>query len=52
LENGGVLSCPGISAAGQPFFAALLRYLFPKRAIVVVTEGLKTQESFQQDLGT
>ena len=52
LEKGGVLSCAGISAAAQPFLAALLRHLFPQRPIVVVTEGLKTQESAQQDLAT
>ena len=52
LENGGVLSCEGISAAAQPFLAALFRNLFPQRSIVVVTEGLRTQESAQQDLAT
>jgi transcription-repair coupling factor (superfamily II helicase) len=52
LEKGGVLSCVGISAPAQPFMAALLRRLFPRRPIVVVTEGLRTQESAQQDLAT
>jgi transcription-repair coupling factor (superfamily II helicase) len=52
LEKGGVLSCAGVHAAAQPFFAAVLRRLFPQRSIVVVTEGLKTQESFHQDLAT
>jgi transcription-repair coupling factor (superfamily II helicase) len=52
LERGGVLSCPGISAAAQPFLAALLRHLYPRRPIVAVTEGLRTQESVQQDLTT
>ena len=52
LEKGGVLSCAGISAAAQPFLAALLRHLFPQRPIVLVTEGLRTQESAQQDLAT
>jgi transcription-repair coupling factor (superfamily II helicase) len=47
-----VLSCAGISAAAQPFLAALLRHLFPQRPIVVVTERLKTQESVHQDLAT
>jgi transcription-repair coupling factor (superfamily II helicase) len=47
-----VLSCAGISPAAQPFLAALLQHLFPQRPIVVVTEGLKTQESAQQDLAT
>jgi transcription-repair coupling factor (superfamily II helicase) len=50
LENGGALSCAGICASAQPFFAALVSRLFPQRPIVVVTENLKTQESFHQDL--
>jgi transcription-repair coupling factor (superfamily II helicase) len=52
LEKGGVLSCSGISQTAQPFFAALFHHIFPQRPIVVVTEGLKTQESFQEDVGT
>ncbi len=52
LETGVVLSCNGINAAAQPFLAALLRRLFPQRPILVVTQGLKTQESFQQDITT
>ncbi|HEU0039667.1 MAG TPA: hypothetical protein VFR76_10350, partial [Verrucomicrobiae bacterium] len=52
LENGGVSSCTGISQPAQPFLAALLRELFPSWPIVVVTDGLKTQESFQQDMAT
>ena len=52
LERGGVLPCPGISPAARPFFAACLQQLFPERAFVIVTENLKTQESFQQDLET
>ncbi len=47
-----VLSCAGVAAAAQPFLAVLLRQLFPHRPIVVVTDNLKTQESFQQDLTT
>jgi len=47
-----VLTCAGVSQAAQPFFAALLRKIFPRRPIVVVTDNLKTQESFQQDLET
>jgi len=39
-------------AAAQPFFAALLQKLFPRRPIVVATENLKAQENFQQDLET
>ncbi|HOC56516.1 MAG TPA: transcription-repair coupling factor [Verrucomicrobiota bacterium] len=52
LEQGGVLSLDGITAAAQPFLAALVRQLFPRRPIVVVTDGLRSQESAQQDLAT
>ena len=52
LESGGVLSCDAVSASAQPFLAALLRHLFPTRPLVVVTDGLKTQESFHQDVST
>ena len=52
LEEGGVWSFPGITASAQPFLAALLRKKFPQRTIVVVTENLKAQENFQQDLET
>ncbi|HZF01548.1 MAG TPA: transcription-repair coupling factor [Methylomirabilota bacterium] len=52
LEDGGALSFSGVAASAQPFFAALLQKVFPKRTIVVITENLKTQESFQQDLET
>ena len=47
-----MLSLGGVSAAAQPFLAALLRHLFPQRPMVVVAEGLKTQESVYQDLAT
>ncbi len=52
VEAGGAWSCGGVCAAAQPFLAVLLQRLFPRRPIVVVTEGLKTQESFQQDIET
>jgi len=52
LERGGVLPCTGINAVAGPFFAALLHHLFPQRPIVLVTEGLRTQESAHQDLAT
>jgi transcription-repair coupling factor (superfamily II helicase) len=47
-----VLSCGGITPAAHPFLAALLRFRFPKRPIVVVTDQLRTQEVFQQDVTT
>jgi transcription-repair coupling factor (superfamily II helicase) len=52
LEHGGVLACAGVSQAAQPFFAVLLQIVFPQRPIIIVTNNLKTQESFQQDLET
>ena len=52
LEEEGVLSLEAISAAAQPFFAVLLGRLFPQKTVVVVTEGLNTQERFQQDIET
>ncbi len=52
VELGGVLTCAGIGASAQPFFAALLHSLFPQRPLVVVTDNLKSQESFHQDLET
>ena len=52
VEEGGLLSCSGVSAAAHPFLAALLRHLFPQKPIVAITEGLKTQETFHQDLTT
>jgi len=52
LEAGGAQTFSGIAASAQPFFAALLQQVFPQKTIVVVTENLKAQESFQQDLET
>jgi len=52
LEAGGALSFSGVAASARPFFAAWLRHLFPQRPVVIVTENLKAQESFQQDLET
>jgi transcription-repair coupling factor (superfamily II helicase) len=47
-----VLACDRVSQAAQPFFAVLLQKVFPQHPIVIVTDNLKTQESFQQDLET
>jgi len=52
LESGGALSCAGVSAPARPFLAALLRHALPNRPTIIVTDGLKTQEIFQQDLET
>jgi hypothetical protein len=52
LENGGALSVSGLGEPAQPFVGALLHELLPEKAMLIVTEGLKTQESFQQDVST
>jgi transcription-repair coupling factor (superfamily II helicase) len=52
VESGEVLSLPEVSEGGQTATAALLAHLFPDRTIVVVTDGLKRQETVQQDLET
>ena len=52
LEAGGVISCDSIHAAAQPFLGCLIRSLAPGRPLLIVTEGLKTQERFQEDLET
>ena len=52
LEPGGVLSCPGVCASAQPFFAALLTRLFLHHTLVIVAPDPKTQERTQQDLET
>ena len=50
--RGGVVTCPEVTAGAQPFWVAMLAGLFPARTILVVTEGLKAQESFHADLAT
>jgi transcription-repair coupling factor (superfamily II helicase) len=52
VEAGGALSLGPVCSGAQPFLAALLARLFPNRPLVVVTEGLKAQEMFQQDMET
>ena len=52
LKLGGALSCGAVSAPGQPFLAVWLKEIFPNRPVVVVTDGLKTQETFHQDAET
>ena len=52
LEQGGALSCVGVSGPAQPCLAALLHKLFPNRPIVVIADSLKTQEWLQQDVNT
>lgn len=52
LELGSALSCSAISLSAQPFVATLLHARFPHRPVVVVTSGLKVQETFHQDIQT
>ncbi|HTV40033.1 MAG TPA: transcription-repair coupling factor [Candidatus Sulfotelmatobacter sp.] len=52
LEDGGALSFSAIAAPAWPFIAALIKRNFPQRPLVIVTENLRTQELFQQDLET
>ena len=52
LEKGSALSLAGVSMAAQPFVAVLLHKLFPRRTMVVVTDGVKAQELFDQDVRT
>jgi transcription-repair coupling factor (superfamily II helicase) len=52
VERGESLSYSSVSPAAQAFFAVLLAHLFPDRPVVVVTESLRTQEIFQQDIET
>jgi len=52
LERGGACTVGGVSRGGQPFLVALLQHLLPDRTFVAVTEGVKAQEAFHQDLQT
>jgi transcription-repair coupling factor (superfamily II helicase) len=52
LEQGGVLSCAGISEAAHPFVVALLQNLSPGRTLLAVAEDLRQQELLQQDIAT
>lgn len=52
LGQGGVVSNSEINPAAHPFLVACARRWFPDHPILVVTEGLKKQEIFVQDLET
>ncbi len=52
VEQGGVVSLAGVHPAAQPFLVFLFSQMFPGRSVVAVTEGVKAQESFHQDLET
>ena len=52
MEHGGALSFSGVAAPAWPFLTAFIKRKFPQRTIVVVSENLKAQETFQQDLET
>ena len=52
VERGGAFSVEGLARSAQHFLAALLHGQAPGRVVVLVTDGLKAQESAQQDLET
>ena len=52
LEQGGALSATGVCSAAQSFLAAAIHKQFPNRPLVIITDSLRTQESFQQDVET
>ncbi|HEX3626246.1 MAG TPA: transcription-repair coupling factor [Verrucomicrobiae bacterium] len=52
LENGGAFSFAGIASPAWPFIAAFIKRAFPQRPLVIITDNLKAQEVFQQDLET
>lgn len=52
VERGGDLSLDGVHPGARPFLVALLQRHLPQKAFVVVTSGVKAQESFQQDATT
>jgi transcription-repair coupling factor (superfamily II helicase) len=52
VETGESLSCSGVHPAAQPFLAWCINRIFPERTLLVVTDGVKTQESFHQDMET
>ena len=50
-EEKAMLAC-GLASASHPFFAALIRRLIPELPLVVVADGVKSQEVLFQDLET
>ncbi|MBL9139352.1 MAG: transcription-repair coupling factor [Verrucomicrobiales bacterium] len=51
-EKGAFCRVPGLAEASHPLLAAVLNRLHPGSPIVLVVDGLKTQESALQDLQT
>jgi transcription-repair coupling factor (superfamily II helicase) len=52
LKEGRVLSLSGVAAGGLPMLAMVLHRLLPDYTVLVVVDGLKAQEQFEQDLST
>jgi transcription-repair coupling factor (superfamily II helicase) len=52
LEREKSFACAGVSRAAQPFLGALLQKLARERPVLLVTEGVKSQEQFHQDVQT
>ena len=52
LEQGGLCPVPEVAESSHPFLAGVLRSWFHGRAIVLVLDGLRTQEAALQDVQT
>ncbi len=52
LAQGGVLPVSGVCPGAQACLAVWLRQHCPGRGVVAITDGLKSQEAFQQDAET
>ncbi|MGV3771547.1 MAG: transcription-repair coupling factor [Verrucomicrobiales bacterium] len=52
VEQGGALNWEEPEGHVEPFLAAALHQLFPKRTVILVGDSVKKQEGFQQDLET
>jgi transcription-repair coupling factor (superfamily II helicase) len=52
LEQGAILSLSGISPGALPLLAVAWHRLLPDHTLLIIVDGLKTQEQFEQDLTT
>jgi len=52
LEGGSDPALEGVSPGAQPYLAALLHRSRPERVVVIVTDGLKSQERVHGDLAS
>ncbi len=52
LERGGTCPVSEVAESSHPFLAAVLRHRFPRRPVVLVLDGLRSQEAALQDVQT